>query len=94
MTKCLENISVYSVYTQFLSAVFSSELKWSWYLAFSSPFKLKLPIFWLKLIKYGCIKSGFTTNKYSIDRPINFYLKRYISEHSARFTFCQVSRIA
>ena len=26
---------------------------------------------------HECIKSGFTTDNYSVDRPINFYLKQY-----------------
>ena len=33
-------------------------------------------------------------DNYSIDRPINFYLKRYVFEHSAWFVFCHVYGIS
>ena len=39
------------------------------------------------------MKPGSTADHYSIDRPINLYLKRHVSELSVRFTFCHVFRI-
>ena len=44
-------------------------------------------------IKHEYIKLGFTTDNYSIDRPINFYSKRYVFV-SVWFAFCHVFRMS
>ena len=39
-------------------------------------------------------QDSHTTDNYSIDRAINFYLKQYVFERNAWFTFCHVFRMS
>lgn len=44
---------------------------------------------------HGCIKPGFTSNNYSIDRAINFYSKAtYLWTQYAWFAFCHAFRMS
>ena len=56
---------------------------------------LLLNMGWLMILfKYGCNKQGFTTDSYSIDWPINVYLKQNVFEHNGWFTFSHVFRMS
>ena len=45
------------------------------------------------LFGHGCIKPGFTTDNYSIDKPIHFRLKQIVFEQHCVLAFSQVFRM-
>ena len=46
------------------------------------------------MFNHGCIKPGFTTDDYLIDKPLNIYLKLHVFEHNAWSAFCHVLRMS
>ena len=45
------------------------------------------------LFYHWCVKPGFTTDNYSVDKLTNFYLARHVFKQNAWFGFRHVSRI-